>query len=57
MEMEGPTDFDGGRKTSLEMEDAVIVGISVERGKEGLSMLSRQINKVGRMDAFDITGP
>ena len=57
MEMEGPTDFDGGRKTSLEMEDAVIVGISVERGKEGLSMLSRQINMVRRIDSFNIIGP
>ena len=56
MEMEGPTDFDGGRKTSLEMEDAVIAGISVERGKEGLSMLSVLINKVRRMDSLNIIG-
>ena len=39
------------------MEDAVIVGISVERGKEGLSMLSRQINMVRRIDSFNIIGP
>ena len=57
MEVEGPTDFDGGRKTtSLEMEDAVIVGISVERGKEGLSMLSVLINKVRRMNSLSIIG-
>ena len=42
-----------------EMDDAVIddVGISVERGKEGLSMLSRQINMVRRIDSFNIIGP
>ena len=34
MEMEGPTDFEGGGRktwTTREMEDAVIVGISVQR--------------------------